>query len=353
MQKIYIDESGNTGQDLLNSEQTVFVLASNNFSDIELETLSKLFENDKEIHFKKLKNNSIGQNSIIKFLNHELITEKNIICSTAHKEYATVGQIVDQLIEPVLYDIDVDIYRFGQNIAITNFIYVFGISFWDKELFKTVLNLFINMMRTKKETDIIDFYNSVNKLYKSLKPEYKQLLEPIIHSKKQINIILEGVNKFTIDLTLSSFYIICDKWYKKTNEKLNIIQDDSKQIEFFKSYIEFTKSLNLPKQEIGFGSRKMTFPTQIENLTLVNSEQNIGVQISDLIASSLTFMYNNDNPKYKTFVEQIQKSKLLQLNNYHTIWPNTESTPEELKMTDGSGMNVLDFLANERIKNGI
>jgi hypothetical protein len=51
-ENIYIDESGNTGQDLLNKEQKVFVLATNNFSQIELEILISLFENKGEIHLK-------------------------------------------------------------------------------------------------------------------------------------------------------------------------------------------------------------------------------------------------------------------------------------------------------------
>jgi hypothetical protein len=63
--------------------------------------------------------------------------------------------------------------------------------------------------------------------------------------------------------------------------------------------------MNIPIQEIGFGSRKMTFPTQIERLELVNSENNLGVQISDLITSSLAFMYNNTNEKYSKFIKQI------------------------------------------------
>ena len=132
-----------------------------------------------------------------------------------------------------------------------------------------------------------------------------------------------------------------------------MFQDSSKQIEYFIEYIEFTRTLNIPKQEIGFDSRRMTFPTQIEKLELVTSESYLGVQFSDLIASSLAFMYSNKNEKQHTFVEQIQNSKLLQLSNFHTVWPNSAITPEQLKMKKGEGQNVLDFLAYQKIKNSI
>ena len=350
---IYIDEAGNTGQDLMNLDQIVFVLASNNFSADEINTLASLFEDKTELHFKKLKDSDKGRNSIIQFLNHPLINEERIICSTIHKEYATVAQIVDQIIEPVLYDNNIDIYQYGQNIAMTNFIIHFGNFFWDKVCYKAMLHSFIEMMRKKTENCISEFYKNAKCLFNSAKSKERRLLEPILDSEKQIAEILKGVDKFTIDVTLSSFYILSDLWHKKTNKKLNIIQDSSKQIEYYQEYIDFTKALNIPKQEIGFGSRKMTFPTQIEKIELVDSENYLGVQISDLIASSLAFMYSNKNDKQKKLVAEIQKSKLVQLSNYHTVWPNTDVTPKDLKMEKGDGQNVLDFLATQMMKNGI
>lgn len=350
---IYIDEAGYTGQDLLNKEQVVFILSSNNFSVTELSELSAMFENNTELHFKKLKESEGGRQSIIKFLNHSLITEKNIVVSTIHKEFATVAQIVDQIIEPVYYDNDIDIYQYGQNVSITNFIIHFGTFFWDKGLYNAVLYSFIEMMRVKSKESISNFYSAAKKLYNSNKTKERKLLAPILASEAQIDFILENVNKFTIDVTLSAFYILCDLWYKKTGKKLNIYHDDSKQIEHQKQFIEFTKSLNIPQQEIGYGSRKMTFPTQIEKIELVNSKHYLGVQISDLIASSLGFMYSNKNEKQNRFVTEIQNSRLVQLTNYHTVWPSGEITPEDLRMEKGNGQNVLDFLADQMIKSGI
>lgn len=351
-ENIHIDEAGNTGQDLLNKDQKVFVLASNNFSATEFEALISLFENKTELHFKDLKNSDKGRQSIIQFLNHPLITERNIICVAIHKEFATVGQIVDQIIEPVLFEEGIDIYKYGENISLTNFIIDFGNFFWDKLKYENLLSSFITMVRIKTNESIADFYKNAKLLFSSLKSKEKDLIAPILDSKKQIETILEGIDKFTIDVTLSSFYVLCDLWHKKSGRMLNIYQDNSKQIAYYKEYIEFTKSLNISKQEIGYGSRKVVFPTQIEKMELVNSDSHLGVQVSDLIASSLGFMYSNKNEKHKEFVKQIQNSKLLQLSNYHTAWHSAEVTPKDLDMETGDGQNILDFLALQRIKNG-
>jgi hypothetical protein len=122
------------------------------------------------------------------------------------------------------------------------------------------------MIREKSAPSIETFYMNAELLLKSKKTREHDLLKPILVSRNQITEILSRVNKFTLDVTLSSLYVLCDLWYKKRSKKLNIYQDNSKQIEHYREIIEFTKNLDLPAQEIGFGSRKMIFPTQIEKL---------------------------------------------------------------------------------------
>lgn len=343
--KISIDEAGNTGQDLLNAEQQAFILASNNFSYKDIQTLKALFPNHSELHFKKLKKSSVGRDAVINFLNHELITEKNIVFITIHKELSVVGHIVDRLIEPVYYSLGIDLYKNGQNIALMNYIYVFGNFRWDKQLFNKFLKEFIEMIRIKSDPSIENFYDTLNILYESIDASERPLLLPIIKSKTHLTYILKSINKFSIDLTLSSFLVICDFWYKKLNKKIEIVHDNSKQIAYYEKYIEFIKNSNVKEQQIGFGLRTMTFPLPINSLTFVDSAENDSVQISDLIASSLAFMYSNNNSSHEKFVESIKNSKLLTLSNFYTIWPGYNVPPHPNTMENITGQNAVDFLA--------
>lgn len=77
MNKIYFDEAGNTGADLLNKDQNIFILCSNSYTKEETEEFIKLFKNKSELHFVKLKKSEEGRKSIINFLNHPLISEKS------------------------------------------------------------------------------------------------------------------------------------------------------------------------------------------------------------------------------------------------------------------------------------
>jgi len=351
IQDIYIDEAGNTGDDLLNLDQQAFVLASNNLTKGQLKVVGSCFTDPSEIHFVKLKGSERGRSELISMLNHPYISEKHVNCFIAHKTFVATAHIVDRLIEPVLYDDGVDIYKGGMNIAMANYIYHFGLGkIWDLQLFENMLQAFMKMMRKKGSLEVEAFYRALEELSSHPDTRERDLIDPISESKGQIDEILEGVEKFDLDVTLSGFYILCDKWYKKTKSKLRISQDDSKQIEHFREHIDFTIKLNIKKKNVGYDSRKMIYPTQISSLNLVSSDTSLGIQISDILASSLAFMYNNKNKKQDRFVDQIRESNLANLTNHHLVWPSDKVTPEQLGMEKGKGENVLDFLAMQSLK---
>lgn len=53
--KIYVDEAGSTGSNILDSVQPYFVLSAVHFSDNELNQIRKDITYDKEIHFVDMK----------------------------------------------------------------------------------------------------------------------------------------------------------------------------------------------------------------------------------------------------------------------------------------------------------
>lgn len=350
IEDIYIDEAGNTGQDLLNSDQGAFVLASNNYSIDQQNVLAGIFSSNNELHFAALKGSQKGRDAIIQFINHPLICEEHIQCISAHKEFVAHTHIVDRLIEPVLYDRGYDIYRQGENIWMSNYIYYAGKSnTWQKDLLEKLLTEFMLMARSKTNESIVSFYKTASNLYNVVPARDRYLVTLILDSRELIVDILQHIDKFSLDVTLSSFYVICDRWHKKTFKRLRIFQDDSKQIAHFREHIDFTINMQIEKQQVGFDGREMTYPTQINELKMVSSKEMLGVQLSDLIASSIAFMYNNKNTKHSSFVEQIQNSRLLDLSNYFAIWPTTAEKLAEMKFT-GTGENPLDFLAGKYLK---
>src|SRR5690606_27213846 len=145
------------------------------------------------------------------------------------------------------------------------------------------------------EESINTFYATAEKLLDAVKE--KSVLEPIVESKKYISDIMQSIDKYSIDITFSTFLVLCDKWYKQNKKKIDVRFDESKQIRHYDYYLEHTRKIAeiTPETiEIGFDSRKMTFPPQINSIEMVDSKEEFGVQCADLIASSIAFMYNNE-----------------------------------------------------------
>lgn len=344
MNKIYFDEAGNTGADLLNKDQNIFVLCSNNYAKEETEEFIKLFKNKTELHFVKLKNSEAGRKSIINFLNHPLISEDRIIVYAADKEFVVIAQIVSQLIETFYHKNGVDLHRDNNNIVITQLIYFLSKTSWNKSSFQQLLYHFINMFRIRDQESIRLFYKNADEFFNKLDTEDKEIFFPIIGSKIYITEILSYADKFTLDVTLSCFLALCNFWYDKTNQKFDVIVDNSKQLEHYLDFINTLQNLDIPEQKVGYGTRTITFPLQINEIKLTNSEEEINIQLSDIVASSLAFISNNKNVKFKKFSEQIRNSKVFKLNNTMFLGPSTyENANIEFH---GEGENILDFFEN-------
>jgi hypothetical protein len=345
MNKIYFDESGNTGQDMLNKNQKVFVLASVNYDENAQNEIKSLFNIDGEIHFQQLKKSGAGRKKILSFLNSSWIKEDHIILYYVNKELNACGQIVNLLIETVFHHKGYDLYLQGRHIAYMNWIFYFGKFFWNKYLFNIFLNAFIEMVRKKDAASINNFYTITEELYSQI--DEKTVLEPVRKSRCHIEEVLKSVDKFSMDVTFSTFLVLCDLWAKKLGNKIDVRFDQSKQIEHYNKYIEETlKLVSKTKEpiEIGYDNRTMSFPHQISSVELVKSTDEMGVQCADLIASSLAFAYNNEEGKMEKFSKQIKESKLFQLSNAQRIWPSDDVSSKALGLEKDEGINSLDFL---------
>lgn len=106
---IAFDESGNTGADLLNTDQSVFVLASVCYTEAN-QLLDLVFTpQSREAKFKRLKKSRAGERRVISFLQSEFVTAERVKINVFHKRYMVVTKIVDILIETIAHRDGIDL----------------------------------------------------------------------------------------------------------------------------------------------------------------------------------------------------------------------------------------------------
>jgi len=298
--KIYCDESGYTGSDLLEKNQPYFVYSAVNFSEKQLTEIKEyIYKNynvqNNEIKGKLLVNNTKGQ-KVIKEIFKKYSKNARIVYHD--KKYALSAKIVEYGIEPYLRS-NFQFYKSNLNDFIATGLYASFILKEDsaEKLFQD----FLLILRGKKEID--------SNLLISLKndnPLFEWLLE-IITTKPsiildEIQIADSEIDKWILDLTMTSLLGLLSDW-SKNGAELDVVCDNSK-VFINNPIFEIINKMGL------IGNRKKILETplgfKLKNIiTIDDSKDNFGIQMADLFSSTIYYCLNNRETEFSKFILDI------------------------------------------------
>ncbi|MEJ8591540.1 DUF3800 domain-containing protein [Riemerella anatipestifer] len=330
---IYFDESGNSGENLLDKDQPVFVLVSHNLTKQQSIKLLENFETDAdEIHFKKLRKYSKHYKHLEKLLNDNLIDYSHIKIAFYYKKFAICAHLVDQIVETFYLKKGLSFYERGLNILYANTLYIYCEFFEFQQEFNQLLFLFQKMFREKTAESIEEFYKQADHIENELQKKDQGLdfFYPISHSREYIEEILRSDKKYRLELTIPSITILSDIWFKETGKKIDIIHDESKSLKEWEDTIMELSNPQNPTKQIGIDVRTMTFPLPIKSITRVDSRKYPQVQLADLLGSSFAYyakqiLLNQD--KNDALALLISKTKLAMLP-IHSLNPDMDFDPK-------------------------
>lgn len=344
---IYLDESGNTGSNLLDENQPVFTLASCMLSNIEAQNLLELIDSKSphEAHFKNLRRRKSGQDGIIRLMRSNLIEPENVKVNIFLKEFMITSKIVDILIEHMMHLNGEDLYLNGRNIALSNMLYYCLPTFHDSDLVKSMYKAFVVMIRTQDQESIDNFYLSAeNVKVSSINDEYNRNINLILDTKKCVHDALEGIDKSSLDPSIPALFSHCILWGHAYPEGFHIIHDDSHSIEnqrmLFAQFMDWTQT----DIELGYDRRKYQLPLKGRSLKFSSSDQFFQLQVSDIVASSFSYwasgVSRGETEDY-LFLE-LNKLNLDRFIGHNKIWPTMDVTPKDLGTEHDGGINAAD-----------
>lgn len=356
---LFLDESGNTGSNLLDPDQPVFTLSSCIFSEMEAETLLALVDSNSphEAHFKNLKRRKSGQDGIIRLMSSKLLNTKNVKINIFLKEFMVTTKIVDLLIEHMLHLMGEDLYLNGRNIALSNMLYYCLPSFCDKDLVQSMYKSFVIMIREQEQDNIDNFYDNLEQVKESSSNEgFKENIDLILATKNFINDALNGVDKFSLDPSIPALFSHCAQWGDAYPKGFHIIHDDSHSIEkqrlLFAQFMDWTQD----DVELGYDRRKYKLPLKGKSLKFASSKDYSQIQVADIIASSFSYwaagVSRGETEDY-LFLE-LNKLNLDRFIGHNKIWPTMDVTPEDLGTVHDGGLNAANytpFFLNKAIPN--
>ena len=345
---IYLDESGNTGSNLLDTNQPVFTLASCMFSNEESQKLLELVDSNSphEAHFKNLRRRKSGQDGIVRLMSNKLVDLKNVKISIFLKEFMITAKIVDILIEHVMHLKGEDLYLNGRNIALSNMLYYCLPTFFDSDLVQSMYQCFVIMIREQDQESIDNFYQSVENVRKSSSDDkYNGNVDLILDTKIFVYDALKNIDKSCLDPSIPSLFSHCVLWGEAYPKGFHIIHDDSHSIEkqrlLFAQFMDWTQA----EVELGYDRRKYKLPLKGKSFKFASSDQHSQLQVSDIIASSFSYwaagVSRGEEEDY-LFLE-LNKLNLDRFIGHNKIWPTKDVTPEDLGTVHDGGVNAANY----------
>jgi hypothetical protein len=348
---IYFDEAGNTGADLMNQDQTLYVLCSSIIKENDSkEIIENYFGKDKKIHFKFLKKSKTNQYKIINLLrdNEKLFKEKFKYCYF-HKKYLIVCQMLNYLFEPQLYDDGIDYFDGGMNIAHANMFYICSYGFCGEKSTERVLKSFVDMIRIRTSNEINAYYRSLeNAVENCLQDDFKSQFYILLGTEKDVSKYLINVEKYILDPAIHALIGLVEQWAKELNENIDIIHDRSNSVNITKKYLEMLINIDTQPIGIGYGDYKTNLPLKVNSFKFESSELSYSIQLCDLIASSVFFI-NNDKEEIDKFEFKEELVEIIKdWKTFGSVSPtSTVSLDPKRKKQDGD-INPIDYIAYKK-----
>jgi hypothetical protein len=347
---VAIDESGNTGSDLLSPEQPVFALASTAISLAEAEGLLGRIRTPQtqEIKFSKLKKTPSGRLRILEFLRASELTNSAIKITLFHKRFMIVTKVVDLLVETMAHGDGIDLYRDGANIALSNLHFFCMPTFCGKKRTEAFFRSFLSMIREQTDAAVRRFYRAAWALYdNSIDAQYATNLSSILYSQKSIQHILANIDKYDLDPAVPALFDHCVFWGQQFGRPFDLLHDESKTILREKGPFERVMSRGEQEHLIGYDRRKFVFPLRARQLQFARSADDARLQVVDMIAGAGTYWLDGliIPPAHKEFWEEISTGVLKNLV-LGALWPVPNVTPKDLETQYTGGTNAVDHMAD-------
>jgi hypothetical protein len=348
---IYMDESGFTGEDLLQPEQPVFVHVSTCLSNEECDDLVKAHFSrvqSRELKYKTLSRRPSGRARVVDFLTNVQGTNKFTIW-LCHKEFNLLTYLVDLWVEPSMHDHGIDLYKDGGDVALSNMTFYCLRAFQTDQFLRKHLERFQRMMRYRTRQNYSNFFAMLHRDYLRVDKQTQDILVFYIGAGMDLCYDrLRAIPDRALDPALTTAVSTCMHWRKQTGDPLCLIHDKSSSLAKDKWLWDLITSPEIEKMTLGIPGREEVYPLNVSKTEFEDSKKYVQLQFCDLVAGACGELARRflELPHDETYVSQLDQTGLMERFNVSVIWPSPEVDPEALQKKGWSGEGV-EILAKQ------
>jgi hypothetical protein len=349
MAKIYCDESGNSGERLIDNDQPFFVLASNDYSSAEARELLHHVQSQQaaEPKFKTLRKSPDGVRRLTNFLADPRLNEFRVVVDAYHKRFMVVTKIVDLVAETLAHDMGFDLYQRGANLAMANMLHCCMPAFCGEDRTNAFLQSFVDLIRHRTEAHAQAYFEAGRAMVESSSNEaFKADLFPFTEPRL-FRAWFDAIGEMALEPAIPALFQHINEWGKRKGTRFEVIHDNSKPVlasrEMFESMMAMTGEQS---QLVGYDRRKFHFPLRATSLSQGDSSLLPQIQVADLCAGALNHLLKCQTAgQLDDLAIAIRDLGCIEwvING---VAPSTDVTPRDLGTDSEDGTNPLDAIAS-------
>lgn len=347
-QKIYFDESGFTGNNLLHPRQNYFAYGSVATNDDEAKQVVETIIKKYNIQGGELKGANLvkfakGRRAITEILE---TFDGRIKISVSDKKFALAAKFHEYIFEPCYSDVNSLFYGVGFHRFIANLLYIEFVArgAGADELFAE----FESLMREGKGENLLTIFSS------SAVPEHSEAIRLIREFAQKRHQDIKGelesladsdAGKWVLDLTNSALFTLLANWGTE-HDVLTAICDHSKPLEHNQEL--FTSMIGNKERiysEIGGQQHPITFNLS-GPIEFLKSHDSYGIQIADAIAAAAVYVFSGPTDESADRWRPI----IARQAHYGSVIPDKDEVKLELKHAQRNAL-LLQHIHQQAIKN--
>jgi hypothetical protein len=343
------DESGNTGPDLLNSVQPVFVLASVGLSE---DAASAVLgpATAEEHHSVKARKSRAGRDWMLSVLEAPELVPESVKVAVMHKRFVITAKFVDLIIEPILAASGYDLYRQGGNLALANLLHMTWPAF-DKAGADELWSRFVSWARNPVE----DTAGSLSVAIERIASHVPDGLDGLLRVASQLLRVDPSRLAVTADMSSldpagPALLGLIHAWASQLGP-FDVAHDDSTEVKRWIPYIRGVSDPAMEPVEVQFWNGEiLRYPLPVGEIALPSSETSAQIQLADVIAGAgaiaLTSRVAPPKAEHRSFAERVLASRFTEWVIGASLWPTNAVTPEELGVKPGETQWPIDRIVD-------
>ena len=350
MKRVFFDESGNTGQNLLDESDPIFVLASCSFDPSQEQEAFSQLQNFKgpELKFSRLRKTPGGQRAVLAFLNSASVTTTTTAAVVFHKPYMVVTKYCDLVLEPSMRQAGVDFYARGANIATANLLTTTMPVFLNRKTWTDFLALFVLVVREQTAMLFNQWRQSAELIYSHLEytqPDAADFFAPVF-LMRDANEFFRTLNADELDPLVPAYHVMAGHWGKCVGASYELIADESKVLAKERLRLLALSDPTLKSVTVGYDRRKIEFPLKVADIVTVDSTVHRQVQFADILGGAIAGAAKARTKsalQAGTFAHDVFEVCFAKGLIINAVWPNHEIDPTDLGTDIEPGPNDVDL----------